>query len=172
MMQALSLTFKCSAYKRCKELAYGTNGVSMLEFAITLPLLICFIFAIIDLSIVISSKVILSDALYQAAREAARLTNKRDFECREEALRKFKEHAAVFGVFARIKEKLPDFDFHASDAWQDRTVRVTLSAKIPCVFFCRLLLNPSGISLSGSGSETINFSSRYDMILEDQKKCL
>lgn len=153
---------------RKSKSVWSSTGATLVEFAITLPIALLLIFAIIDLSIVIASRTIIADALYLAGAEGSRSSSIMKSECRERARRAFQDRISKIGFVARMGQIQADFAFLEI---VPRTMRATVRARIPCVFFCPLLMSGSGLSITRSGPDGIDYKALYDFILEDETRC-
>lgn len=146
----------------------------MVEFAIVLPIVLLIIFVIIDLSIVMAARTMLIGALDRAGLAASRMMRERAGECNAASREEFERQAGrVRFLVSRVAEAT-NFDFNVTDnvSGAPRTVRASLTASIPCFFFCRLLIGQGGASIAPTGNSSMNFSRRFDYRIENQKKCL
>lgn len=153
--------------------ASSLRGVSMLEFSIVIPVVLLIIFAILDLSIVMAARVMLTSALERTGLAAARMTLETAGECAAASRTEFTRQAGSVRFLLSGVADSTDFNFQITDMLPGapRTVRASLNASIPCMFFCRLLIGRNGISVSSSGNSRMNFSRRFDYPLENQRKC-
>lgn len=141
------------------------RGATMLEFAIALPVVLFILFAIMDLSIISTSQILLAQALHRSGAVAARQSESSWSDCKAGAQDAFARQLSQYGFFGGIATAKASFDYENSS--NPRAVLATVQAKITCFMFCGLLLNHK----PGAGASGVNFSLRAYYLIEDPQKC-
>lgn len=157
--------------KRPSSVPSSATGAAMLEFALAVPILFLFLFGIIDLANIFTTRSILDGAIYLAGKEAARMPEESVSICRSNAEKIFRQKASGYAGFGIARSHTVTFDYKTADSVSNRRIlRATLQADIRCMLLCGLLQAQQHISGTDS-TQSYNFTARYDFPIEDQTRC-
>lgn len=143
----------------------GEKGATLLEAAILLPIVLAFLFTIIDFSRVITRRIIISNSLRVAARYAAIQPN----HCDVAARTKLTEELTRFG----IQDANPRVDTVRDETLSSSTtpvyvLRVTANAEVSCIL-CPILQH--GLVYLNANSGRFNFRSEAVVPIEREGAC-
>lgn len=141
---------KFLTHRRAGQSAFNQQGAAMVEFALVLPLLLVFLFGIIEFGLVMYNKQILTNAAREAARAGivARKTRLASSEIEDIARNYAENHLITFGNKALTIEVDPSDTSGA--AFEDE---LTLNVEFDYKFLALSVLLPSTmetISLTGT----------------------
>lgn len=169
------------------RLVSDESGVSMVEFTIALPLLLFLLFAIFDLSMVVARKVVLVRSLESAALAGAKqLSN----NCVSGAQSKFAWELGRSPLLSTTQTVLATPEILCLDSaatkstpvggkcagGQTKILNLNVASRIPCAFFCSLVLNDRGQrmlpTLSRDGArDSFNYALSLDIPIENENEC-
>ena len=151
-------------------------GGVLVEMSLVTPFLLSLVFLIIDVALVMTSAAVIDSAVYNAGLAAARATYETESECMDYTLGILDQEMTRGVILSRWLDHSPTITYQTSiliDGDEipvnQRFVRMSVNAVVPCTFFCRFLLQSLGTS---DEDPNFNYIRAVSFMLENQERCL